>query len=782
MSAGHEGGHAHPNEHRSVHADDHQVIGRSVRRKDLVEKVTGKAQYTVDVTMPGMLHAKVVRSDRAHARIVGIDASAALELPDVVAVVTADDLEGLVPRFGHIVADHFILATGKVRYFGEPVAVVLGETPGAAADGVGLVDVRYEDLPAVLTAEQALADGAPLVHEETYDATGDEGFKNLAKTGDDDAPKELSNLAHEVHLGWGDVDAAMAQAHLVVENTVHFPMLYAYAMEPYNAVAAFGEQGLTVVSTAQHPFMVRDDLARIFGLPLAKVQVTVPYIGGGYGSKSYTKVEPLAAVCSWVVGRPVKVVLSVEESIYTTRVDSAQVHVRSAFDAEGRFLAREFDIVMDSGAYADNSPLVMAKSVNRCFGPYTVPNLRVRGRSVYTNTSPASSYRGFGAPQGNLAGETNLDRAAEQLGIDPAEIRRRNLVRPGEEIMPGKRGIDADLPADLELLVDSLERDRKDVPFYGIGFGCSASDAGAYPISTAQVRVQFDGSVIVLSGSTEMGQGSRSLLAQVAAEELGVDLDVVSVRQSDTALTAYERTTGASRTTTLVGLALQRACDDAKARARQMAAELFGCAAEDVVSVPGGVAAPDGRVLAYGDVVRKWFGGSAGEITGVGLLRREGETKQMPPFWETGMVGVAVEIDPETGAVAVDQLVTVADVGFAINPQAVEGQDLGAATQGLGGALYEELVYDGPQLANANVVDYRVPRVGDMPRKIDLILAERRDGVGPYGAKGAGEGQLNPIGGAVAAAVARAVGRWPTRLPLTPERVWRLANDLPETD
>jgi CO/xanthine dehydrogenase Mo-binding subunit len=764
---------------------NYTTVGTSVRRPDLVEKVTGRAQYAVDVAMPGMLHAKVMRSDRAHARIVDIDVEQALAHPDVAAVVTATDLGRLFARFGHIIADHYILATEKVRYFGEPVAVVLAETLGAASDAAELVRVTYEDLPSAVTAEEALADGAPLIHEQTYTATGDDSFKNLAgKKHEMDFPAEegLTNVAHEVSLEWGDVEAALESAHLVVENTIDYPMLYAYAMEPYNALASYGNGGLTVVTTAQHPYMVRDDLARVFDLPLSKVRVSSPYLGGGYGSKSYTKVEPLASVASWVVDRPVKLVLSVEEAIYTTRADAAKIHVRSGFDAHGQILARDFEIVMDSGAYADNSPLVLAKCVNRCFGPYRVPNLRARGRSVYTNSSPASSYRGFGAPQGNLAGESNLDQAAEKLGLDGAEIRRRNLVRHGEEILPGKRGIDADLPADLELAVESLERDRKDKPGYGIGISCSASDAGAYPISTAQVRIQIDGSVTVLSGSTEMGQGSRSLLAQIAAEELGVDLRFVSVVQSDTGVTPYERTTGASRTTTLVGLALQRACADARSRVHEMAAELWDCSTDEVRGVLGGVAGPEGAALGYGDVVRKWFGGSAGEVTGVGLVRREGVTKDMPPFWETGMVGVGLDVDLETGMVTVDQLVTVADVGFAINPQAVEGQDLGAATQGLGAALYEELVYDGPQLANANVVDYRVPRMDDMPAKIDLILAERRDGVGPYGAKGAGEGQLNPVGGAVAAAVATAVGGWPSRLPLTPERVWRLANGYDEAD
>ena len=776
--------HATPHAHelRSKHADEHRIIGRSVRRRDLVEKVMGTAQYTVDMTMPGMLHAKIVRSDRAHAEILGIEKDKALSMPDVAAVVTAFDLEKLFPRFGHIISDHFILATGKVRYYGEPLAIVLAETREAAADAADMIEVSYEELPTIMSTVDALADGAVLVHETEYAATADASFKELTESENGGKKPDLTNVAHEVNIGWGDVDAAFADAHLVVEGRTRYPMLYGYAMEPYNAVASYGDDGLTVITSAQHPFMVRDDLARIFDLPLARVRVTAPYLGGGYGTKSYTKVEPLVSVASWYVGRPVKLTLSVDEAIYTTRVDDAVVDVRSAFDAEGRILAREFDITMDSGAYADNSPLVLAKSVNRCFGPYRVPALRVRGRSIYTNTSPASSYRGFGAPQGNLAGETNLDQAADKLGISRADIRRRNLVRFGEEILPGNRGIDADLPADLEMVVESLENGRRDVPHYGIGFGAAASDAGAYPISTAQVRVETDGSVIVLSGSTEMGQGSKSLLAQIAAEEFGIDMRKVSVIQSDTAGSAYERTTGASRTTTLAGLALQRACADARQKLRSMAAELWGCAAEDVVDLPGAVRGPDGQELDFGTVVRKWFGGSAGEVTGVGLLRREGVTKEMPPFWETGMVGVAVEVDPETGYVTVDQLVTCADVGFAINPQAVEAQDLGAATQGLGAALFEELVYDGPQLANANVVDYRVPRAGDLARRIDLMIAERRDGVGPYGAKGAGEGQLNPIGGAVASAVAQAVGRWPTRLPLTPERVWRLLNDLPDDD
>lgn len=752
-----------------------KVAGHSVPRADGVAKVTGQATYTVDVTLPGMLHGVAVRAERAHARISGIDTSAALALPGVAAVVTAADLEGLFPRFGHIVADHPILAIDRVRYWGEPVALVLAGSVDEANDAAAAVEVDYEDLPTVMDVEAALSDVAPLLHEVSYEG-GDASFRTLS--GGAPVPGRDSNVAHEASVAWGDVELALAEAEIVVDTTMRYPMLYAYAMEPYNAVADFRGDSLEVVSTAQHPFMVREDLARVFGLPLSRVRVRVPFVGGGYGSKSYTKVEPLAAVGSWAAGRPVKLVLTVEESIYTTRVDAAVVHVRSGFAADGRILARDVTITMDSGAYADNSPMVLGKAVNRCFGPYRIPNLRVHGRSVYTNTVPASSYRGFGAPQGALAGEANIDQAAERLGIDPGELRRRNLLARGEELLPGKRPLDADIAADLDLLVTSLEEGApQDRRWYGIGFGVSASDAGAFPVSTAAVKVLPDGSVLVLNGSVEMGQGSRTVLAQIAAEELGVALDQVAVEQSDTGTVPYERTTGASRTTALAGLAIARACGDLRRRARGMAAEVLGCEPDDLADAPGGVVGPDGGTLSFGGIVARWFGSAAGEITGIGLVRRGDDTAVMPPFWEIGCSGVAVRVDPETGYVVVDQLVTVGDVGFAINPAGVEGQDLGAATQGLGAALYEELVYDGPHPINPNVVDYRVPHAGDMPRRIDTILAQRHDGIGPFGAKGAGEGSLNPIGSAVAAAIARATGRWPTELPLTPERVWRLLQE-----
>ena len=802
------------------------MIGESAPRRDAWEKVTGRACYAIDASIPHMAHAAVVRSERAHAYITGIDRADAEAAPGVIAVVTADDLGDLGRRFGHIVPDHAILAAGKVRYYGEPVAVVVAETPHEAADAAALVWVDYDDLPALTDAVSALASDV-LIHEQSYVEPGQE-FLGVAPAASAD------NVAHRDELAWGDTEAALAEAATVVETTTKFPIVYGYAMETYNALADWQPGSLHVVSTAQHPLMVRKELARMFSLPLAAVRVEVPYIGGGYGSKSYTKLEPLAAAASWASGRPVKVTTDVEAAMYTTRADGALVTVRTGFDADARIVARDIDIRFDTGAYADNSPLVLTKSINRSFGPYRMPNLRVRGVAVYTNTSPASSYRGFGAPQAALAGELNMDMAADRLGIDPVELRRRNLLAPGDTLIAGKRPLDADLVADLDAIVRALdshaaERDAVERGAAGCGaverraaerdassgaaseagvrrgraVAVTASDAGASPISTAQVRMHADGSVTLLVSSTEMGQGSRTALAQIAARELHVDLDAVAVGQSDTRYTPFEWTTGASRTTTVVGLAVQAACADLWDNLRAKAADSAGVPVDEVkvsdglIHVPpvavgeGDSGSESGADLAVGgsdsgsesgaeaaltaaEVIRQWFGADAGEVVGVGVIRRDGATKVLPPFWEIGAVGVEVSVDEATGEVTVEHLVTVGDVGHAVNPDLVKGQDLGAATQGLGIALWEEMIYDGEQLTNPNLIEYRVPRLRDTPRHITSVLAERGDGAGPYGAKGAGEGSLNPVPAAVAAAVGRAVGVWPTELPLTPPRVWSL--------
>jgi CO/xanthine dehydrogenase Mo-binding subunit len=754
----------------TTRADAPTPIGEAVPRRDGVAKVTGSGRFTVDIGMPGLAHAKLLRSPYPHARILSIDSSAARSHPGVVAVVSAEDLPDVRLVYGHALADHPLIATGKVRFAGEPVVGVVAEDAVTAEEALRLIDVRYEPLPFVTSPEEALAAGAPVIHEEPGEQRAHRGF-------DEDIERTHPNVCSESRHAWGDIEDAFARAHLVVEGEYRYPRSYAYAMEPYTSVARWDEGQLSVWTSGQHPYMVREDLAKCFDLPLSAVRVIVPYVGGGYGSKSYTKIEPLTAALALRAGRPVRLGLSIDESILTTRGDAAIVRLRSAFDPDGLLLGRQATVVLDTGGYAENSPLVGRKAVNRLGGPYRIPALEVTGSVVYTNTAPASSFRGFGAPQVTFAGESQMDEAAERLGLDPVEIRRRNVLRPGEKPWPKVRGIDADLVADLALAEEELGWSAPLAPGHGRAICLSASDAGSEPMSTSLVRIHGDGSLTVTCGSTEMGQGSSTVLAQMAAGEMGIDLDRVQLLQSDTTAVSYDRSTGASRTTTLMGLAIAAAARDARAQLVQWAQESLAPDGPTVMEEHTGVRIGD-KLHDWGAVVRAWFGGAYGECVGRGYLRKSGTTEEMPPFWEIGCIGVEVSVDESTGVIRVEKLVTIGDVGCAINPQLVEGQDIGAAMMGLGMATREELVYEDGNLMNGNLFDYRVPRTTDLP-EIRSVIVERGDGVGPYGAKGGGEGALNPVAAAIANAVWRAAGIRLREAPFSPERVW---NALQERD
>jgi len=741
------------------------VVNHSVPREDGFAKVTGRAVYASDIRLDGMAYAKVARSQYAHARIRSLDATEALRQPGVIAVLTGSDLGSIDPYYGHAVKDHPLLAIGKVRFLGEPVAAVIAETERAAYEALEFVHVDYEELPTVLDVDQALAEDAPLVHEQAYAGGSFRGFE-------DAKGQKASNVCQNIHFEWGDVAAAFDQAAHVVEGEYYFPMAYAYAMEPYVSVADYAANGLTVYSSAQHPFIVRHDLSKIFGLPLNRVRLVVPFIGGGYGSKSYTKIEPLTAACSWKAKRPVKLQLSVEEAMLTIRNDDARVRIRTAVDAEGRLLAREAMIHLNTGAYAENSPLVAKKAANRIVGPYRIPNVRVDCLAVYTNTVPASSFRGFGATQVTFPGESQMDELAEKLKANPIEFRQKNLAARGEATHPNLRPLDADLAGDLSMLAEALETQKPRAPNHGWGVAVSASDAGSDPVTSSLVQVYGDGSVSVLTGSTEMGQGSHTVLRQIAAEEMGAPIEKVRVIGSDTAISPFERSTGASRTTTVMGRAVLEACQEAIEQLKNMAAELLKTSPQRL-TVERGVVAYQEQRLTWPEVLNRFFGMSGCSIVGRAYLRRVGDLCLLPVFWEIGCAGVEVAVDPETGRIGLETLATVGDVGLAINPAMAEGQDVGAATMGLGIGLYEELNYEGQQLLNGNLLDYRVPRFSDLAKKMDLMLAENQDGVGPYGAKGGGEGSLNPLPACLANALYQATGVRLRRLPLTPERVWQ---------
>lgn len=747
-------------------------VGESVRRVDGVPKVTGAARYTGDLTPPGTCHAAIVRSPYPHAIIKSIESSAARRYPGVVAVVTAEDLADVHLRFGQFMTDRPLIASKEARFVGEPVVGVVAENPYIAAEAAALVEIEYEQRPHVIDPALALAPDAPVVS----DASIAMWFR------EDDSPYERfhPNLCSTKTHAWGDARSAMAGAYLVLEGEYRFPRAFTGAMEQFTAIAQFEGGALRVWTAAGHPAAVRSDLARCFSLPLARVHVIVPYVGGSFGGKSYAKIEPLVAALALRSGRTVKLALSIDDAMLTNRSSGAVVHLRTGFDRDGRIVAREAELWLDSGAYADSTPGVTRAAATRLSGPYRIPALRVDAHAVYTNTVPAGSFRGFGAQESVWASEQQLDEAAEGLGIDAVQIRLLNLADKGERLWSSARPLDADLKDDLTMVANRLGWGAALSPGHGHGIALTASDAEVpNSVSVVMVRVLSDGSLSVLSGSTELGQGSQTVLAQIAAAEMGVALEAVDVLQSHTGAVPFERSTGASRTTTFVGRAVQAACADARQQLLSCAAEAFDVQLDQVVLRSGGVEI-DGISRDWAEVVRTWFGGPVGEIVGRGYIRQIDELAESPPFWEIGCVGVEVAIDDETGVLRVEQLVTLADVGLAINPQLMAGQDAGAATMGMGLAMYEELLYDEDGLpANFNAFDYRVPRTTDLPQ-ISSLLVQRQDGIGPYGAKGAGEGTLNPVAPAISNAIARARGVRMTQAPITPQRLWRALHEAEE--
>jgi CO/xanthine dehydrogenase Mo-binding subunit len=745
---------------------DFHVVNHSVPRRDGVVKVTGKATYVSDLKLIGMAYAKVLRSPYAHARIVSIDASRAASRPGVYCILTGNDLAGLNPYYGHAVKDHPLLAIEKVRYAGEPVAAVVAVDERTAFEALEFIEVKYQELKTVLTPEDAMTKDAPLLHEKKFEAGALRGFEGEVSAG------RGSNVCQEHHIKWGNVEEAFKKAAFVVEGEYYFPMTYAYAMEPYVAIADVNENGVTIYSSAQHPFMVRHDLKAVFNLPVSQVRLIVPFVGGGYGSKSYTKIEPLVAACSWKARRPAKLQLTVEEAMLTTRSDDAYTWMRTAADANGKIIARQARIYMNTGAYAENSPLVVEKSTNRCVGPYAIPNVQIDNYSFYTNTVPASSYRGFGCAQVTLPGESQIDELAAKIGIDPYEFRLKNVAKPGEEFFPKMRPFDGSLKEDLEIAAKAIGWKEPLAKGHGRSIACSGSDAGAYPLTSTAVRVHADGSVTIMTGSTELGQGSHTVIPQIAAEELGVPFERVRVVSSDTAITPYDRSTGASRTTTLMGSAVLEASREAIQQMVVMAADVLKVKVEEVQAVRGGVRCGEAH-LNWSEVIGKYYGLPDGEVIGRAYIRKSGKFSRLPVFWETACTGVEVAVDEETGKIAMVKLATVGDVGLAINPALAEGQDIGAATMGMGIGLFEELIYQGPQLMNGSILDYRLPRFSDLPKKVELRLVENQDGVGPYGAKGGGEASLNSMPANIANALYRATGVRIRQAPLTPEKVWR---------
>jgi CO/xanthine dehydrogenase Mo-binding subunit len=735
-------------------------IGRSTVRAGGVERVTGAQIYAADIRLPDALHVKLIHLPCARARILAIDTERAAQVTGLHCILTADSLPRPMPRYGPAYSDRPVLAVDEIKFFGEPVAAVAAETADAAELAASLVRVEYEELPAVLSVQSALDPSSPLVQDAEL------------RPGD---PLADTNSLTEHHFGWGDIDSS--HADLVIENDYTFPMVTHFAIEPHVFMAAPDADGITIYSPIQHPYVLERVVASALDWPLSKVRVVAPDPGGGFGGKGWPKFEPLVAFLALKTGRPVRLVLTLEETFQQVRRTSAHVHIRSGFDADGRVTFQDIEANFLIGAYADIGPRVVSKASYVACGPYRTPSARIVARALLSHTTPSTAFRGFGTPQASWAVESQLNEAALRLGIDRVEIRRRNLSSKGEHFIPGDTPSDGDWAESLEKAAAAVgwNEPLPDSRGRGISLGLKASSTNS--VSFAIVRLHADGSASILTATSDMGQGARTIFAQIAAEELGIEPDRVTVVMGDTAVVPFDSSTSASRSTVFMGNAILNACRDIKSQLRRMAAECFNVEA-DRVSISGNVVTLPGQELNYTALLRSYYGSARGEVISVGS-GRSGYLKDhplggRPAFWELMCVAAEVTVDRETGMVEINRLVLVSDIGKALNPAQVEAQDEGAAVMGLGHTLMEHLILDEHgRISNLGALDYRIPTIEDIPCKLDSILVENEDGPGPYGSKGAGEGGILAVSAAIGSAIADATGVSFRDLPLTPERIWQ---------
>ena len=754
-------------------AQTYNVIGKAEPRNDGAEKVTGKALYTVDVDLPGMAHGKILRSPYAHARLARVDGGKAERLPGVLAVITREDQKSL-RMFGAAYKDQTIVAVDKVRYAGDPVAAVAAVDEATAAQALELIEVEYEDLPAVTSIDEALAENAPLVHAAP--ASGGELMGQRYET-----PKEFSgsNLCYRFSYANGDVEAGFKKADHVFENTFTFPRVQHFCMEPHATVAHHEGDRITLWAGTQEPFTLREHLADIFRLPQSKIRIIVPYVGGGYGGKLAVKTEPLAAVLSWKAKRPVRLAHTIEESFKTVTRHPARVRIKTGVNNDGKLVARQCLIHMETGAYADAGPRVTQKAGYRCFGPYRIPHMKTDAYTVYTNTVPAGAYRGFGTLQVTWAYESQMDIIADKLGFDALEFRIKNLLKKGDLYTPGDTPVDCDLKAGLLQAAEEIGWKQKITkPNRGRGLAvCMKDGGGTYKVSSAAVKMNADGSVVLLTGTVEVGQGARTALSQVCAEELGIPFAAVTVAQLDTEITPYDVNTNASSSMVVMGLSVQRAAQDLKRQIVRHAAKVLKTKGEQLQLSGGQIVGPKNQTLSFVELMQKIFLSRSGELVGHGAYQSIKSAKAAlgspTNFWEIAWGAAEVEVDRDTGEIKLLKYVSLADVGRAIHPVMCEGQDEGGVMNAIGHSLMEEMIYKDGQLLNPNLVDYRVPSFNSLPKDFETILVESHNGPGPFGAKGTGEGGLLPVAAAIGNAVFRATGLRMYDLPLTPEKVWR---------
>ncbi len=759
-------------------------IGTSIKRREDRRLVTGRGRYLDDLRLPGLLHAAIVRTPHAHARVTRIDVTGARALPGVIAVLTGADLPEctgaavppLVPSTAIRRYRHPALVADVVRAVGEPVAVVIADDAGRAADGASAVVVEYDPLAVAASVDAAQAPGAPRVFEEWPD-----------------------NVAGAVHGGVGDVERGFTEADEVVEIELEVPRGAPLPIEPRGvlAVPEAADGRFTVWTATQVPYAVRAALAGVLGMGEESIRVIAPDVGGGFGGKGHVYPEDvLVPAAARRLGRPVKWVETRTEHFMASAADRDQRHVaRLGVSHDGEIVALETTFTRDHGAYPMLGDVIAINTMNHLPGPYRVPNYRARALNIVTNKPFTAAYRGAGRPEAAFVIDRLLDRAARAIGMDPALLRRRNLVRPDE--MPYRTGLTyrdgvaivydpADYPAAFDRVLERLDYDRwrkeqhqRRGSSRPIGLGVSAyvEGTGIGPFEGADVRVDTDGTVKLLVGVASQGQSHETTLAQICAAELGVPPERVIVMGGDTSVIGFGMGTIASRVAAVAGPAIARASRDVADRARRVAAEKLECAPDDVV-LAGGRAHVAGfvdRGLDLGELSRAAVRSPALAAIGSPGLYACAFFYPGTVTWAFGAHACVVEVDVETGMASLLRYAAVHDCGRPINPAVVEGQLHGGIVQGIGTALSEALAFDADgQLLTGSLMDYGVPRADQIP-PLDVIALDYASVVNELGIKGVGESGIISPPVAIANAIEDALANYGVdirTLPLTPARVW----------
>jgi len=745
------------------------VIGSRVPKYDALEKVLGEARYLLDLEMPGMLHAKILRSSHPHARLLSIDASEAARMPGVVDVITARDVR--LNNLGYL-KDNPPLKWGKVRSVRDEIAAVAAVDPETASEALQAIDVKYEPLPPVTDPVAALEPGAPLVHEEL-------GTNRV-------------NL--DFGLSYGDVEAAFQRADVVVEGTYRTQYVAHNPGDTMGALAWVDAQGtLNVYTNTQAPFLYQRWLAESLGIPAHRVRVIQPHIGGAFGRNlDVYPHDVITAALAMRTRRPVKLLFTRSEELQNAPTKQPLIaRVRQGATRDGRLVAREVDAILDAGAYVGWGVFDARVMQYTVTGLYSVPAVRFRTTVVYTNNPSTAAMRSAGNSQITFAVESNMDELAERLGMDPVEFRLLNANRPNTVTPQGARITTCAMPEALREAARRIGwRGRHSAgPHRGIGFACYFHVGGGARIYRSDgcgaiVKVDDFGGVIVSVGGTEIGEGLDTSIQLIVAEALGVPRDRVRVQiNGDASMRLWDVGTHASRGTFVCGNAALRAALDARRQILEGASKILGAPPEDLEIVDGFVRSrtDPSKGMEYDKVVRRmhFFSGAQGRIV-VASSFYEPPSEEPDERWHGnvsatygfGCQAALVEVDPETGRVKVLRIVSAHDAGRVINPNGFEGQVQGGVAMGIGLALLEELHLSEGRVVNGSFEDYRLPRVTDIP-EIDVVSVGEPDPEGPYGAKGVAEGPVIPVGPAIANAVADALGVRIRDLPITPEKIWR---------